>query len=137
MLKSLVQELEETFPNNIHICTDGSRIQNGYGYAVTGNILNNSTKHPKTPILHYELNSIKHAVHLTSTDLTKNYTSYCDSINADSSYQNLWTNDPVIQECQELYIKPTNRNNTVSVTWVSSYIGNIVNERTDKLAKER
>ena len=131
-LKSLVPELEETFPNHIHKCTDGSRTPNGSEYAVNGSIPNNSNKlHPKTPILHCELISIKHAVHLTSIDQTKNYTSYCDSINADSSFQNLWTNDPLIQECKELYIKPTNRKNTVTVTLISAYIGNILNERSD------
>ena len=137
MLKSLVQELEETFPNHIHIYTDGSQTPNGSGYAITGNRPNNSTKlHPKTPIFHCELNAIKHAIELTSIDQNKNFTIFCDSINAISSIQNPWTNDPVIQECQELYIKSTNRNNIVTVTWVPAHIGNMGNEKADKLAEE-
>ena len=137
MLKSLVQELEETFPNHIHIYTDGFQTPNVSGYAVTGNRLNNSTKlHLKIPIFQFELNAIEHAIKLTSIDQNKNITIFSDSINAISSIQNPWTNDQVIQECQELYIKSTNRNNTVTVTWVPAHIGHFGNERVDKLSKE-
>ena len=69
MLISLLQVLEETFPIHMHICIDGSQILSVSGYAVTGNILNNSTKHhPKTAIPDCELNAIEHAVDLTSID---------------------------------------------------------------------
>ena len=133
MLKLLVQELEETFSNHIHIYTDGFQTPNGSGYAVTGNRLNNSTKfHPKTPILHCELNAIKHAIELTSIDQNKNFTIFCDCINAISSIQSPQTNDPIIQECQKLYIKSTNRNNTVILIWVLAHIGNVGNERAEK-----
>lgn len=58
----------------------------GSGCTVTDNKLNNSTKlHPKTPILHCELNAIKNAIELTSIDQNKNYIIFCDSINAISS----------------------------------------------------
>ena len=121
----------------MHISIDGSQIPSVSGYAVTGNILNNSTElHPKTPILDCELNAIEHAVDLTSIDYTKNFTIYCDAINAVSSIHYLWTNDPVIQECQELYTKLKNRSNTVTVTWVSAHICNIGDGKPPSLDKE-
>ena len=65
MLISLLQVLEEIFPIHMHMCIDGSQIPSVSGYAVTGNILNNSPK-----ILDCELNAIVHAVDLTLSILT-------------------------------------------------------------------
>ena len=130
-------ELAQRYQDHTHIYTDGSKTQNGTGYAiVVEHSIIKVKLHPDTSILTVEINALKYALKITTKYYSTKFVIFCDSAGAIASISNQWSDSTTIHECQNTYIESTKNNNSITLVWIPSHTGIEMNEKADKAARE-
>ena len=114
--KLMFYELVQRYQVHTHIYTDGSKTQNGTGYAiVVEHSIIKVKLHHDTSILTAKVNVLKHALEITTKYHNTRFAIFCDSTSAIASVSNQWTDSTTIYECQNTYIESTKNNNSITL----------------------
>lgn len=134
----LTKELLNKYQDYTPIYTDGSKNQQGIGYAV---ITLRSTTKVKLPeaasIYTAELMAIKHALNIAEEECYQQTAILADSVSAIISVNNkATTRNNTILQILETHVDLTENGKRIRIIWIPSHTRITGNEKADKSAKE-
>ena len=123
--------------NTTSIFTDGSKSENGVGYAVSGvNLQLQYSLNSQASVYTAELQAIKTALAHIVEQRLDNVIIYTDSRSSIEAIKNFTATHAIVCDIRNTLHKLKQRNVYVNLCWIPSHIGVEGNEKADKLAKE-
>ena len=137
VLKQLTEEHKNEHANSFSIYTDGSKTENGVGFAVVSERFKIQSSLPDNASIYTaELTAIKAAIDNVIKFKVKNVTIFSDSQSAIKGIESYYTKHPIVLEIQAALHKLESNSMKVTLCWIPAHVGIKGNEEADKAAKE-
>ena len=132
-----IQHMREKHSNSIHVYTDGSKTENGVGYARVSEVEEVSVRIPDSAtIFTAELLAIRDAIIYCARENHDQTVIISDSRSSLAAIEHMYSPHPIVSEIQDLLIDSDARGKIIELCWVPSHIGVAGNEAADRRASE-
>lgn len=129
--------IREKHANSIHIYTDGSKTEDGVGYAWVSELGSTSVGMPsEATIFTAEISAIRDAITYCAQENFDHTVIISDSRSSLAAIEHMKSPHPIVSQIQDQLIEINSSGRTVELCWVPSHIGVAGNEAADSAAAE-